>query len=114
MLAQTRQAIGWQHPVGTLSHLGKWRLVGNTRVQKELEYFGALREVVVRFNPMPINGFFGGGCGFVSVTRDQRTKSAQQIIVQPLIAIVDKAQQIKMHHLRAHALELVDGVVVDQ
>jgi hypothetical protein len=62
----------------------------------------------------PIDGFLGGGIDLVAIAPDQGAEGTQQIVVEPLVAVVDEAQQIQVDRLAVHALELVDCVVLDQ
>ena len=78
------------------------------------KYLDALTQLVVGLSTVFKNHFSRRGTGFIGVARNQSTECIQEAIVQPLVPIIHKAQQIELHHSLPHALQFVRGVVVHQ
>ena len=66
------------------------------------------------FNVALVHLLFGRGFGVIAVAPYVIQQAVDQIIVESLSAMVDKTQQIDVHHPLIQSLELVDGVVAHQ
>ena len=62
----------------------------------------------------PVDGILGGRIDLLDVAPHQGTEGAEQIVVEPLVAIMDEAEQVQTHRLAVHPLEFVDRVELDQ
>ena len=112
--AQLAQPLRRQQGVGLLAHLGKARLPVDTGIHEQRQHLRALFDILAGLELEPVDGLLGGRIDLLDVAPHQGTEGAEQIVVEPLVAVVDEAQQVQMDRLAVHPLELVDGVELDQ
>ena len=83
------------------AHLGEMRLAVDIRIHEQGQHLCALFDVSVGLQLEPVDGLFGGRIDLLNVAPYQGTEGAQEIVVQPLVAVVDEAQQVELDRLIA-------------
>jgi hypothetical protein len=89
-------------------------LCRNTLICKELEDLPGLVQVVVALGARRIHTFFGHVLGGIHVLSDVMNQALDQMVMEPLIAVVDKTQQVQVHDPGVQPLQPEDRVIRHQ
>jgi hypothetical protein len=90
------------------------RLGGNTLVSKEFEDVPGFGEVLVAFEPRGIHPVLGGVLRRVHVLSDVMNQAVEHMVMEALIPVVHKTQEVQIPHPDIQALQPVDGIVCHQ
>jgi hypothetical protein len=90
------------------------RLGGNTLVGKEFEDVSGFGEVLVAFHPSGIHPLLGGGVRRVHVLSDVMNQAVEHMVMEALIPVVHKTQEVQRPQPDIEALQPVDRIIRHQ
>ncbi len=83
-------------------------------VGEELQHLPCFLHVLIALDLVRIHPVLGDAPRLIDITPDVVDEAVEQIVVQPLIAVVDKAEQVDLNDLLLQLLQPEDGVVGHQ
>src|SRR6266850_2094956 len=86
----------------------------NVGVREEFEHLPGFGEVLAAFKSVCRDARLRFFLSVVHIASDMVQQTMEQMIMQTLIAVKDKAQEIERHRPRLHAFQLVDRVIAHQ
>ena len=93
---------------------GEWCVVGDRSVDEEVEDPAGGVEIAARGDQRLLRCGLGGKLGSRFVLVDQVDERLDEIVVDLAKSVIGEAQQVELDNLAGHALQLVDGVELDQ
>jgi hypothetical protein len=67
-------------------------------IGKEFQHLAGLLQVLIALDVVGIHLFLGGALGLISEPSDVVNQAVDQVVVQPLIAVVDKTEQVDFNN----------------
>lgn len=80
------------------SDLIKRCIICNVIIRKESKDLAGFLQILVSFDSAFIDTFFGGISGLADILSDIIDEAVDQVIMDFLIAMIDKAQKVDMHN----------------
>jgi hypothetical protein len=114
MRSHACQLVAGENPKGVGPDLPERRLVRNTIIRKEVEDVPRLVEGVVALDAGCIHAVLGRCLGVLSVLPDVIHEAGNQVVMEALIAVDDKAEQIEVRRPLREPFQLVDRVIAHQ
>ncbi len=94
----------WNKPLGAL-------LVYTILLYREPKNLTCFLQILVLLNSVFIHTLFGGASGLTSISSDIMDETVDQVIMDLLIAVIDKAQKIDMHNLFIKLAQPEDRII---
>jgi hypothetical protein len=111
MVSNHRQLLAVENPKGGRLDVLEGRLRSNTLVGKEFEDVPGFGEVLVAFQPRGIHALLGGLVGRVHVLPDVMNQAVEEMIMDALIPVVYKTQEVHISQPGSQALQPIDRTI---
>ena len=76
---------------GFSPYIGKWRLAGNRVIAIKFEYLSGLVEIAIVLQTVLIDTLLGHASRFIKELSNPIDKTIDQVVVQALVPLMDKA-----------------------
>ena len=111
MVSNHIQLLAFENTKGGGLDVLEGRLGGNTLVGKEFEDVPGFGEVLVAFHPSGIHPVLGGGLRRVHVLPDVMNQAVEYMVMDALIPVVHKTQEVQIPQPDIQALQSLDRII---
>ena len=108
------QLVRSKYPKGVGPDLLERRRVHNPLIRKQVQHVARLLQRVVALGAGGIHALLGYRLGVLRIPSDVMDQTGDQVVMEALIAVDDKAEQIEVRGPHREPFELIDGVIADQ
>ena len=105
--------LAFQKPKGLCPDFVKRCIARNSAVRKESKDLTCSLQTLAPLNSVLIHTLFGNASCLTNISSDIIDKAVEQVIMNFLIAVIDKAQKVDMHNLFVKLAQPEDRIIGD-